>query len=200
MKADRKALRSGDTSSVARASLLRPSRPESPSPLLTATANPGAEGMTQHVREALYASMTGIATLLVMLPSPAAFTGRSAAGTLLGTMGGLFAASFVADTISHASEHGGATQGKTMRRILGASMRTLEVTLAPAVLVWLSDTGAWDLRTGLTLGIAVLTVAQLLLVLWGLRGSATTKAQKAGYLLLQLAVIAGVVLLKVVVH
>ena len=76
--------------------------------------------MTQHAREALYASITGIATLLVMIPSAEAFTGRSAAGSLLGTMGGLFAASLVADTIAHASERGGATRRGTMRRILGS--------------------------------------------------------------------------------
>ncbi|WP_138417537.1 hypothetical protein [Sinomonas gamaensis] len=156
--------------------------------------------MTQHVREALYASITGVATLMGMLPSPGAFTGLAAASTLLGTMGGLCAASLVADTISHASRHGGATQHSTMRRILRASMRTLEITLAPTVLLLLSDTGIWNLRTALTLGIAALTITQLVLVLWGLRGSATTRRQKAGYLLLQLTAIAGVVVLKVIAH
>ena len=88
--------------------------------------------MTQHAREALYASITGIATLLVMIPSSDAFTGRSAAGSLLATMGGLFAASLVADTIAHASEGGGATRRDTMRHILGASIRALEITVVPA--------------------------------------------------------------------
>lgn len=156
--------------------------------------------MTQHAREALYASITGIATLLVMIPSAEAFTGRSAAGSLFGTMGGLFAASLVADTIAHASERGGATRRGTMRRILAASIRALEITVVPAVLLLLSDTGIWSLRTGLTLATAALTVTQLVVVLWGLRGTATTKAQKAGYLLLQLAAVGAVVLLKVVVH
>ena len=156
--------------------------------------------MTQHAREALYASITGVATLLVMIPSSEAFTGRSAAGSLLATMGGLFAASLVADTIAHASERGGATRRSTMRRILRASIRALEITVVPALLLLLSDTGIWSLRTGLTLAIAALTLTQLLLILWGLRGSATTNAQKAGYLLLQLAAVGGVVLLKVIVH
>ena len=158
------------------------------------------ERMTQHAREALYASITGVATLLVMIPSSEAFTGRSAASSLLGTMGGLFAASLVVDTIAHASGRGGAARTSTMRRILGASIRALEITVVPAVLLLLSDTGIWRLRTGLTLAIAALTVTQLVLVLWGLRGSATTKGQKVGYLLLQLAAVGGVVLLKVVVH
>ena len=57
-----------------------------------------------------------------------------------------------------------------------------------------------SLRPLLTLAIAALTITQLVLVLWGLRGSATTKRQKAGYLLLQLAAVGGVVLFKVVVH
>lgn len=156
--------------------------------------------MTQHAREALYASITGVATLLAMIPSFEAFTGRSAASSLLGTMGGLFAASLVADTIAHASERAGATRPGTMRHILQASIRTLEITVAPTVLLLLSDTGIWSLRTGLTLAIATLTVTQLVLVLWGLRGNATTKGQKGGYLLLQLAAVGGVVLLKVVVH
>ena len=117
--------------------------------------------MTQHAREALYASITGVATLLVMIPSSEAFTGRSAASSLLGTMGGLFAAGLVADTIAHASEGGGATRRSTMRRILGASIRALEITVVPAVLLLLSDTGIWSLRTGLTLAIAALTVTQL---------------------------------------
>ncbi len=159
-----------------------------------------AARMTQQVREALYASITGVATLLVMIPLAEAFTGRSAASSLLGTMGGLFAASLVAETIAHASERGGATRRSTMRRILGASIRALEITVVPAVLLLLSDTGIWSLRTGLTLSIAALTLTQLLLVLWGLRGSATTKGQKVGYLLLQLAAVGGVVLLKVAVH
>ena len=156
--------------------------------------------MTQHLREALYASITGVATLLVMIPSAGGFTGRSAASSLLGTMGGLFAASLVADTIAHASERGGAPRRSTMRRILSASIRTIEITVVPAVLLLLSDTGIWSLRTGLTLAIAALTLTQLVLVLWGLRGSATTKRQKAGYLLLQLAAVGGVVLLKSAVH
>jgi hypothetical protein len=156
--------------------------------------------MTQHVREALYASITGVATLLVMIPSSEAFTGRSAASSLIGTMGGLFAAGLVADTIAHASEHGGETRRSTMRRILGASARALEITVAPAILLLLSDLGAWSLRTGLMLAIGALTVTQLVVVLWGLRGSATTKGRKAGYLLLQLAAVGGVVLLKVAVH
>ena len=156
--------------------------------------------MTQHLRDALYASITGVATLLVMIPSSEAFTGRSAASSLLGTMGGLFAASLVADTIAHASEHGGATRRSTMRRILGASVRALEISVVPAALLLLSDTGIWSLRTGLTLAIAALTITQLVLVLWGLRGNATTTGQKAGYLLLQVAAVGGVVRLKVVVH
>lgn len=156
--------------------------------------------MTHHAREALYASITGIATLLVMLPSAEAFTGRSAASSLLGTMGGLFAASLVADTIAHASEHGGATRRSTMRQILSASVRALEITAIPVVLLLLSDIGIWSLRTGLTLAIAALTVTQLVVVLWGLRGSGTTNAQKAGYLLLQLAAVGAVVLLKVIAH
>jgi hypothetical protein len=160
----------------------------------------GSAPMTQHAREALYASITGVATLLVMIPSSEAFTGRSAASSLLGTMGGLFAAALVADTIAHASEGGGATRRGTMRRILGASIRALEITVVPTIVLLLSDTGIWNLRTGLTLAIAALTVTQLVLVLWGLRGSATTKVQKAGYLLLQLAAVGGVVLLKVAVH
>ena len=167
------------------------------------TDAPGGTGptrMTQHAREALYASISGVATLLVMMPSSEAFTGRSAASSLLGTMGGLFAAGLVADTIAHASESGGATRRSTMRRILGASTRALEITVVPALLLLLSDTGIWSLKTGLTLAIAILTVTQLVLVLWGLRGSATTKGQKLGYLLLQLAAVGGVVLLKVFVH
>ena len=159
---------------------------------------PGA--MTQHAREALYASITGIATLLVMIPTSEAFSGRSAAGSLLGTMGGLFAASLVADTIAHAGEHGGAARRDTMRSILHASLRALEITVVPIVLLLLSDTGIWSLRTGLMLAIAALAVTQLVLVLWGLRGSATTTWQKVGYLLLQLAAVGGVVLLKVLVH
>ena len=156
--------------------------------------------MTQHAREALYASITGVATLLVMLPLSEEFTGRSAASSLLGTMGGLFAAGLVADTIAHASEGEGATRRDTMRRILRASLRALEITVVPAVLLLLSDTGIWSLRAGLMLAIATLTITQLGLVLWGLRGSATTKGQKAGYLLLQLAAVGGVVLLKVAVN
>ena len=156
--------------------------------------------MTQHAREALYASITGVATLLVMIPSSDGFTGRSAAGSLLGTMGGLFAASLVADTIAQAGERGGAAQPSTMRRVLRASIRALEITLVPALLLLLSDTGIWTLATGLSLAIAALTLTQLVLVLLGLRGSATTKGQKAGYLLLQLAAVGGVVLLKVAVH
>ncbi len=158
------------------------------------------QGITQHAREALYASITGVATLLVMVPSSAEFSGRSAAGSLLGTMGGLFAASLVADTIAHAGEHGGATRRDTMRSILHASLRALEITVVPIVLLLLSDTGIWSLRTGLMLAIVALALTQLGVVLWGLRGSGTTKWQKAGYLLLQLAAIGGVVLLKVLVH
>ena len=160
----------------------------------------GPARMTQHAREALYASISGVATLLVMMPSSETFTGRSAASSLLGTMGGLFAASLVADTIAHASERGGATRRSTMRSILGASIRTLEITVVPAILLLLSDTGIWSLKTGLTLAIATLTVTQLALVLWGLRGSVTTKGQKLGFMLLQLAAVGGVVLLKVFVH
>lgn len=156
--------------------------------------------LTQHVREALYASITGVATLLVMIPSSEAFTGRSAAGSLLGTMGGLFAAGLVADTIAHASERGGTTRRSTMHDIVAASIRALEISVLPGVLLLLSDTGIWSLRAGLILAIVALTVTQLVLVLWGLRGSATTKRQKAGYLLLQLAAVGGVVLLKVAVH
>ena len=99
-------------------------------------------------------------------------------------MGGLFAASLVADTIAQAGERGGAAQPSTMRRVLRASIRALEITLVPALLLPLSDTGIWTLATGLSLAIA-LTLTQLVLVLLGLRGSATTKGQKAGYLLLQ---------------
>lgn len=169
-------------------------------PQVSATGGVRLARMTQQVREALYASITGVATLLVMIPSSEAFTGRSAAGSLLGTMAGLFAAGLVADTIAHASERGGATRRSAMHGILAASIRALEISVVPGVLLLLSDTGIWSLRTGLILAIVALTVTQLVLVLWGLRGSATTKGQKAGYLLLQLAAVGGVVALKVAVH
>ncbi|WP_026927909.1 hypothetical protein [Granulicoccus phenolivorans] len=160
---------------------------------------PSGEHVVHHVREMLYASITGVATLLALYVHAENLTGRAAAASLATTMGGLFLASLVADTLAYAHAGSGAPKPSVLRRILSVAGRALEVAVVPGVILLLADAGLWSVRTAIIIAVVVLSVTQFILVLLGLRGAGSTPAQKLWYLLLQAAAIVAVVLFKVLV-
>ncbi len=111
---------------------------------------PSGEHVVHHVREMLYASITGVATLLALYVHAENLTGRAAAASLATTMGGLFLASLVADTLAYAhAGSGGAPKPSVLRRILSVAGRALEVAVVPGVILLLADAGLWSVRTAI---------------------------------------------------
>lgn len=78
----------------------------------------------------------------------------AAATSVAVTMGWLWAASLVADIVAHTAVHGEAPRDEQRRTIAATAAQALETAVVPVLLIALSATGIWTLRSGLVLAVA----------------------------------------------
>ena len=120
----------------------------------------------QALRERIYASLTGIATVAILLGYAEETSPVSAAASLAVTMGGLWGASIVADLVAHPAVHGDAPSASHWHRIIYVAGQALEIALVPVAAVALAGTGIWTVHTGLVIAEVALVVTLVAAALW----------------------------------
>ncbi len=152
------------------------------------------------LRERVYATLVGLATVLVLLDYAAETSAWAAAWELAGTMVGLFAAGLVAEIVAHSGAHGELPRGRPLRRAVLISSQVLEIAFAPVVVIALAATGAWSVRAGLVGAAVVFGGTQVGVALLAARGSRLSGRRRVVLVLAEIALGALVVALKLVVH
>jgi hypothetical protein len=168
----------------------RPGRPQRPDP----------ETAAGLLRERVYATLTGLSTVLILLPVAGSTTVAAAAASVGVTMLGLFAASLVAELVAHAALHGEAPRRDQFRRMRMIAGQALETASGPLVLIGLSATGLWTLRTGLILATGALVLTLVVVSAFAVRRSTLGPLGRFGIVAGELVLAGVVIAIKLLAH
>ncbi len=152
------------------------------------------------LRERVYATLTGLSTVLVLLGVADSTSVLGAAVSVAVTMAGLWAASLVAEIVAHTAVHGEAPQEKQRRTIGATAAQALETAVVPVLLIGLSGTGIWTLRTGLVLASVGLVLTLVVVALLAVRRSTLSVAKRVLVVIGELALGLAVVAIKLLAH
>lgn len=126
-------------------------------------------GAASVLRERIYATLTGLSTVLILLGHAEDTSAGSAATSVAVTMGGLFAAALVADLVAHSAIRGDAPNRSQWRQIGSVAGQAVETAVVPVVVIALAGTGIWTVRTGLIIAASVLVLTLALIAVWAVR-------------------------------
>lgn len=153
------------------------------------------------LRERIYATLTGVATLMLLVIHVEDETVTSSVVSVVIAMTTLWLASLVSEFIAHAATHDTAgDQRSNVRRILFTAGQSLELILFPVVLILLSRTGIWSLRTALILAVSALMATLAIASIYAVRRSSFGSVARGVIVLVELGLGAAVILAKVLAH
>lgn len=155
---------------------------------------------TAALRERVYATLVGLATVLTLLNYVDGTSPGGAALQLAGSMTALFAASLVADVVAHSGTHGEFPRGRALRRAMAISAQILEIAAGPVALIALAATGLWTLRTGLVLAACLFATTQVGVALLATRRSRLSRGRRIVLVLVEIGLGAAVVAIKLLTH
>lgn len=146
------------------------------------------------LRERIYATLTGVATLMLLVIHVEDETVTSSVVSVVIAMTTLWLASLVSEFIAHAATHDTAgDQRSNVRRILFTAGQSLELIL-------LSRTGIWSLRTALILAVSALMATLAIASIYAVRRSSFGSVARGVIVLVELGLGAAVILAKVLAH
>ena len=158
------------------------------------------ETVSELLKERVYASLTGLSTVLVLLGAGEDTTVRGAVASVGVTMFGLYAAGLVADIVAHAAVHGSVPRGEQLRRMRRVAGQALETATVPLVLIGLGATRLWTLHTGLVAAAVALVVTLVAVALVAVRRSRLGPVGRAAIVLGELALAGVVIAIKLLAH
>ena len=116
------------------------------------------------MRERIYATLTGVAVLTLLFIHVDEESTWSAIVSVVLAMGTLWLASLFSEVLAHGvmRNHPGYVRREVQRDIMFTAGQSLSTMVAPVVVLLISLTGLWSLRTAL-----ILAIASLMLTLGG---------------------------------
>ena len=152
------------------------------------------------LRERVYATVTGLSTVLILLSQADSISPRAATIDLAVTMGGLWIASVFADVVAHSTVQGDAVRGDQLRSIMRVGAQAAEIAVVPLLAIGLSGTGWWTLHTGLVIAICALLLTQLVVALIALRLSTISTPRRLLIIAAELVLGGLVIAIKLAAH
>ncbi len=155
------------------------------------------------LRERIYATLTGVATLTLLLVYAGEESVWSAVVSVVLAMGTLWLASLVSEVIAHGlvRQHPDYThEPDTGRRIWETAGQSLLTLISPVIVILLSLTGIWSLRTSLIIAMIVLMSTLAIAALLAVRGSTFGFWTRVLIVAVELALGGVVILGKVLAH
>lgn len=155
------------------------------------------------LRERIYASLTGVATLMLLILHADGESAWSAAISLTVAMVTLWLASLVSEVIAHAATRADddpARDRTTGSRIRYTAGQSLELLVVPVVVLLLSLTGIWSLRTALIVAIVVMMATLAGASVYAVRRSTFSPLARVTIVLVELALGGLVIVAKVLAH
>ncbi|CAA9570136.1 MAG: hypothetical protein AVDCRST_MAG33-2442 [uncultured Thermomicrobiales bacterium] len=154
------------------------------------------------LRERVYASLTGVATLMLLLIYVEEETVASSVISLVVAMTTLWLASLVSEFIAHTATHEdtAADRSGTIAQIFYTAGQSLELMVVPVGVILLSLTGLWELRTALILAVAALMVTLAVASIYAVRRSSFGWLHRLFIVAVELGLGALVIVAKIVAH
>ena len=161
-----------------------------------------AETVAGALRERIYASLTGVATVMLLVIHVDDETVASSAISLVVAMTTLWAASLVSEFVAHTATHADNAdqRRRTISRIFFTAGQSLELLGIPVGVILLSLTGVWGLRTSLILAVVALMTSLAVASIYAVRRSSFNWLHRLLIVAIELGLGAVVILAKVVAH
>ncbi len=116
-----------------------------------------AQSIAQYLKERIYATITGLAIVLVLFANAEHHDARDALFSLVIGVLGITAAGYLADVIAHIAVHSTMPSAREQRTLFRIALGGLSTVLTPVILIALAWLGAMQLETSLR----VATIAYL---------------------------------------
>ena len=158
------------------------------------------ETVASALRKRIYASLTGVATVMLLIIHVDDETARSSVISLVIAMTTLWLASLVSEVIAHGATSTDDDHRGPLRRIAFTAGQSLELLVVPVGLILLSLTGLWSLRTALILAIVALMATLAIASIYAVRRSTLGWFARALIVLVELGLGGMVILGKVLSH
>lgn len=162
-----------------------------------APADPGTAA--EALRERIYATITGLSTVVILLGYAEETSAWSAASSLAVTMLGLWAASFVADLVAHTRVHGEPARWE-LRRMAYIAGQILETAFLPVAVIAMAGTGIWTVRTGLIIAIVLLVITQTVAASWAVGRSTLGIGRRLLIIAVEVVLCGIVIAIKLLAH
>lgn len=161
-----------------------------------------AETVAAALRERIYASLTGVATLMLLLIYVKEETVASSVVSLVVAMTTLWLASLVSEFIAHVATHGDTADDRRrmLARIVFTAGQSLELIVVPTGIILLSLIGLWDLRTALILAVASLMATLAIASIYAVRRSTFGWLHRLLIVAVELALGGIVIVAKILAH
>jgi hypothetical protein len=107
------------------------------------------ERRAEQLKERIYVTFTSLAVVLALSSHAEEASPRSAATTLIITVGGTLLAVFVADLVAHITVHAAVPDADELRHMLEVSVGSLGVVVLPLIFIGLAGAGVWRIEGSL---------------------------------------------------
>lgn len=154
------------------------------------------------LRERIYATLTGVAVLMLLLIHVDEESTWSAVVSVVLAMGTLWIASLFSELLAHGvvRNHPDYVQRDVRSEIMFTAGQSLVTMIVPVVLLLVSLTGLWGLRTALILAIISLMVTLATAAIFAVRNTTFPFWARAAIVVAELALGGVVILGKIVTH
>lgn len=154
------------------------------------------EAVAENMKERIYASITLLAVIAALWQTSEHHSVRGAVVTVIGSVVALLLATLISARLSHRAIHGKSISPKQYQHVIFTSSGLLAPAIAPTLIILLSSTGWYTLRTALMTSMIVI-LGSLFLISFNAGRRIYDKTSRALIVsLLEVSVGLGVILLK----
>jgi hypothetical protein len=121
------------------------------------------ERRAEQLKERIYVTFTSLAVVLALRSHAEEVSPRSAATTLIITVGGTLLAVFVADLVAHITVHATVPDAEEFRHMVKVSVSSLGVVVLPLIFIGLAGAGVWQIGGSLRASTIALAASLILI-------------------------------------
>ncbi len=157
------------------------------------------EHIAENMKERVYSTITLIAVIAAYWQNSGEHSVKSTVFAMAGTVAALWLATLVSVRMSYRAVHGRGVKPSEYRKLMFTSSGLLAPAIGPIILVLLSLTGIYSMKTALMASMAILLLSLFLLSFVAGRKIYTSTGRLIVVSLLEMSVGVGVILLKLAV-
>lgn len=158
------------------------------------------ERRAEQLKERIYVTFTSLAVVLALSSHAEEVSPRSAATTLVITVGGTLLAVFVADLVAHITVHATVPDADEFRHMVKVSVGSLGVLVLPLIFIGLAGAGVWQIAGSLRASTVALAASLIVIGYLAARRVRLPRRQRLVILFAEFGLGVVVVLLELLAH